>query len=187
MVSLAHFLPCKVQCRHPRPERQRSRCASNLCFELFQFGLFLSSFQETEDSTDLDTNTKTPQEMKCCLCDELFDTSEQSPKLPTGWQNSVCLDCRLGSLSDQTESMVKALSKPHADVPEAPSFKAKRSRRGRPDSAILCAECETKPAVIECTVCDETPYCQACLTNHTARRLKGAMPPDHWAPRPRLP
>ena len=130
----------------------------------------LFSFQETEDSTDLDSDTESPKEIKCFLCDELFDTSEQSPQLPTGWQNSVCLDCRLGSLSDQTESITKALLKPHANVPESPSFKAKRSRRGRPDSDVLCAECETKPAVIECTVCDETPYCQACSDdNHRSR------------------
>ncbi len=69
-----------------------------------------NKFQETEDSTDMDPSTESPEEMKCCLCDELFDTSEQSLQLPTGWQNAVCLDCRLRSLSDQTESNVKALS-----------------------------------------------------------------------------
>ncbi len=122
----------------------------------------------------MDSDTETPKEIKCCLCDEMFDTSEQSPQLPTGWRNAICLDCRLGSLSDSGESKVKALLKPHANIPESPSFKAKRSQRGRPDSAILCAECETKPAVIKCTVCDETPYCQVCFDeNYRSRTQRG--------------
>ncbi len=77
-----------IQGRRGRGAGALRICALNISSSVYSCALF----QEIKASTDLDSDTETPKEIKCCLCDELFDTSDQSPKLPTGWQNAVCLD-----------------------------------------------------------------------------------------------
>ncbi len=97
---------------------QRGRGAGALRIRVLSYSSSVSScssFQDTENSTDLDTDTETPTKVKCFLCDELFDTSEQSPKLPTGWQNCGLLGLQtsfaLRSNREQSQSSFEASCK----------------------------------------------------------------------------
>ena len=148
-----------------------------MCFELtpVRFILVLS-FQEAEDSTDLDSDTDSPKEMKCCLCDEMFDTSEQSPKLPTGWRNAI---------ADLVRSQIKprAKSKLFRSLMQMfPSHPlSKRSAVDADDLIPLYCVPSVKPSPLSSNARSamKRHNVKPVLTTTIGPKLKEVMHPDH--------
>jgi hypothetical protein len=185
MLSLPHFISCQVQCRHPRPERQRSRWASNSCFEFIpvRFIPVLHSRTPRTAPTWIPA-PRVPKKLSVfCATSCLTPASNHQNSRMAG-------KMRLAWIVDLFPSRTKprAWSKLFRSLMQIflSHPLSKRSAVVEHDLIpLLCAlSVRPNPLSSNAPSAMKRPTVKPVSTSHIARRLKGLMPPDHWAPRP---